>query len=62
VLLQHIEHALHRLGDGVVAGEGVVLEQGIKDRFGDEVLGQHLDDFPSVMLSFRSSRSSLAKA
>jgi len=28
-----------------VAGEGVVREEGIEDGLGDEVLGEHLDDF-----------------
>jgi hypothetical protein len=28
-----------------VAGEAVVFEQGVEDGLGDEVLGQHLDDF-----------------
>ena len=27
-----------------MAGEGVVLEQGVEDGLGDEVLGEHLDD------------------
>jgi hypothetical protein len=36
---------LHGLGDGIVTGEAVVLKQGVEDGLGDEVLGEHLDDF-----------------
>ena len=45
VLVQDVQHVLHGLGDGIVAGEAVVLEQGVEDGLGDEVLGEHLDDF-----------------
>ncbi|KXW57372.1 hypothetical protein FEMY_20990 [Ferrovum myxofaciens] len=45
VRFQNVHHGLHGLGDGVVPGKTVALEQGIKNRLGDEVLGQHLDDF-----------------
>ncbi len=44
VLLKHVKHALHGLAHGVVLGEAVVLEQGVEDRLGDQVLRQHLDD------------------
>ena len=45
VLLQQVEDSLHAFRDRVVAGEAVLSEQGVEDWFGDEVLGQHLDDF-----------------
>ena len=40
---ERVEHALHGLGDRVVLGEGVALEQRVEDRPGDQVLGKHLD-------------------
>ena len=43
MLVEGVEHLLHGLGDGVVLGEGVALEQRVEDRAGDEVLGEHLD-------------------
>ncbi len=45
LLMQHIQHRLHRLGHGVVAGEAVIGKQRIEHRLCDQVLGQHLDDF-----------------
>ncbi len=45
MLLEDIERVLHGLGDGVVASEGVVREEGVEDGLGNEVLGEHLDDF-----------------
>jgi hypothetical protein len=45
VFVQDIEHLLHGHGDGIVAGEAVVFEEGVEDGLGDEVLGEHLDDF-----------------
>ncbi|KXW57462.1 hypothetical protein FEMY_19970 [Ferrovum myxofaciens] len=44
VRFQNVHHALHGLGNGVVLGKTVPLEQGIKDRSGDQVLGQHFSD------------------
>ena len=43
VLVEDVEHPLHGLGDRVVRGEVVALEEGVEDRAGDEVLGEHLD-------------------
>ena len=36
-------HGVHDDGDRVVGGEVVALEQGVEDRFGDQVLGEHRD-------------------
>ena len=43
--MQHIQHRLHGLGHGVVAGEAVVGEKCVEYRLCDEMLGQHLYDF-----------------
>ena len=45
VRLKDIKHLLHGLRDRVVAGEAVIFEEGVKNWLGDEVLGEHLDDF-----------------
>ena len=43
VLVQGVDHGLHDLRHGVVAGEVVAGEQRVEDGPGDEVLGEHLD-------------------
>ena len=43
LLVEDVEHVLHGLATRVVLGEGVVREQRVEDRPGDEVLGEHLD-------------------
>ena len=43
LLVQDVEHLLHRLADGVVLREGVVGEQRVEHRPGDQVLREHLD-------------------
>ncbi len=45
VFLQHIQHALYGQRHGVVLGKTVAFEQRIKHGFGDQVLGQHFNDF-----------------
>ena len=45
LLVEHIQHGLHGLAHRVVTGEAVVCEQRIEHRLGDQMLGQHFDDF-----------------
>ena len=41
--VEHVEHLLHGLANGVLLGEGVVGEERVEDRPGDQVLREHLD-------------------
>ena len=43
VVVELVQHDLHRLGDRVIGGEMVVTKERVKDRFGDQVLRQHFD-------------------
>ena len=45
VLVQCVQNALHCAGNRIFPGETVSLEQGFKDRSGDQVLRQHFDSF-----------------
>ena len=45
VLMEDIQHALHGGGDGIIGSERIILKEGIEYGFGDEVLGEHLNDF-----------------
>ena len=45
VTFKHIEHGLHGKAHRVVLRKTITLKQRIKNRFGDEVLCQHFNDF-----------------
>ena len=43
--LEQIQYALHGLAHGVVFGKAVLVKQGIKHGLGDEMLGEHFNNF-----------------
>ena len=48
LFFQQVDHLLQSLRDRIALHKGVVFEQGLEDRFGDHVLGKHLDELVSV--------------